>query len=54
MSKVSRREMLVGAAALGVAASAAAQTFGNPDRPLEGRVNDGRSRASVLAKIRDG
>ncbi|MBN3855014.1 oxalate decarboxylase family bicupin [Paraburkholderia sp. Ac-20340] len=43
MTDLSRRKMLVGAAAgaaaLGVAATAKAATFGNPDRPPEGRIN---------------
>jgi oxalate decarboxylase len=43
MTDLSRRKMLVGAAAsaaaLGVAATAKAATFGNPDRPPEGMVN---------------
>ena len=47
MAKLSRREILVGAgasaAAFGVAGAASAAsgpTFGNPDRPPEGRIND--------------
>jgi oxalate decarboxylase len=44
MSNLSRRNILLGAtasaAALGVAGVAGAATFGNPDRPPEGRVND--------------
>jgi len=40
MTDLSRRKMLVGAAAsaaaLGVAATAKAASFGNPDRPPEG------------------
>ncbi|MFL9902405.1 oxalate decarboxylase family bicupin [Paraburkholderia fungorum] len=43
MTDLSRRKMLVGAAAsaaaLGVAATAKAATFGNPDRPPEGVIN---------------
>ena len=43
MSNLSRREILLGAAAsaaaLGVAGAASAATFGNPDRPPEGRIN---------------
>jgi oxalate decarboxylase len=43
MTDLSRRKMLVGAAAsaaaLGVAATAKAASFGNPDRPPEGEVN---------------
>ena len=43
MTNLSRRKLLVGAtasaAALGVAGVASAATFGNPDRPPEGRVN---------------
>jgi oxalate decarboxylase len=46
---LSRRKILVGAAsaaaALGVAASAKAGSFGNPDSPPEGRIN-GKSRTS--------
>jgi oxalate decarboxylase len=41
---LSRRKLLFGAAAsaaaLGVAGAASAATFGNPDRPPEGRIND--------------
>jgi oxalate decarboxylase len=44
VTDLSRRKVLVGAAAaaaaLGVAASAKAATFGNPDRPPEGKIND--------------
>jgi oxalate decarboxylase len=43
MTDLSRRKMLVGAAAsaaaLGVAATAKAATFGNPDDPAEGAIN---------------
>ena len=43
MTDLSRRKMLVGAAAsaaaLGVAASAKAASFGNPDHPAEGAIN---------------
>src|SRR5258708_11080435 len=43
MSNLSRREILVGAAAtaaaLGVSAAASAASFGNPDSPGEGRIN---------------
>jgi oxalate decarboxylase len=43
MTDLQRRKILVGAAAsaaaLGVASVAQAQTFGNPDRPLEGKIN---------------
>jgi oxalate decarboxylase len=43
MTDLSRRNMLVGAAAsaaaLGVAATAKAASFGNPDRPPEGQIN---------------
>src|SRR5258707_8202487 len=43
MSNLSRREILVGAAAtaaaLGVSAAAAAASFCNPDSPGEGRIN---------------
>lgn len=43
MTDFERRKMLIGAAttaaALGVAAVAQAATFGNPDRPGEGRIN---------------
>jgi oxalate decarboxylase len=43
MTDLSRRKMLVGAAAsaaaLGVAATAKAASFGNPDRPPEGEIN---------------
>src|SRR3954468_3285099 len=43
MSILSRREFLAGAAAsaaaLGIAASAKAASFGNPDSPPEGRIN---------------
>jgi oxalate decarboxylase len=43
MTDLSRRKMLVGAAAsaaaLGVAATAKAATFGNPDSPAEGAIN---------------
>ncbi len=43
MTDLSRRKILVGAAAsaaaLGVAATARAASFGNPDRPPEGRIN---------------
>ncbi|MEA3116953.1 MAG: oxalate decarboxylase [Paraburkholderia sp.] len=43
MTDLSRRKMLVGAAAsaaaLGVAATAKAATFGNPDHPAEGAIN---------------
>ncbi|WP_322011171.1 cupin domain-containing protein [Paraburkholderia sp. J12] len=43
MTDLSRRKMLVGAAAsaaaLGVAATAKAATFGNPDNPAEGAIN---------------
>jgi oxalate decarboxylase len=50
MSNLSRREILLGAAAsaaaLGVAAAASAATFGNPDSPAEGRIN-GKSRTSL-------
>jgi oxalate decarboxylase len=42
-----RRKMLVGAAAVGIAASArAAASFGNPDSPQEGRIN-GKSSTSL-------
>jgi oxalate decarboxylase len=43
MKNLSRREMLLGAAAsaaFGVAGGANAASFGNPDRPPEGRIND--------------
>jgi oxalate decarboxylase len=47
---LSRRKILVGAAAsaaaLGVAASARAASFGNPDAPPEGRIN-GKNRTSL-------
>src|SRR5258708_14034180 len=50
MSNLSRREILLGAAAsaaaLGVSAAASAATFGNPDSPAEGRIN-GKSRTSL-------
>jgi len=50
MSNLSRREVLLGAAAsaaaLGVAAAASAATFGNPDSPAEGRIN-GKNRTSL-------
>src|SRR5258708_2783299 len=50
MSNLSRREILLGAAAsaaaLGVSAAASAATFGNPDSPPEGRIN-GKSRTSL-------
>ena len=50
MSNLSRREILLGAAAsaaaLGVAAAASAATFGNPDSPAEGRIN-GKNRTSL-------
>jgi len=43
MSNLSRREVLLGAAAsaaaLGVSAAASAASFGNPDSPAEGRIN---------------
>jgi oxalate decarboxylase len=43
MTDLSRRNILVGAAAsaaaLGAAVTAKAASFGNPDRPLEGRIN---------------
>src|SRR5882762_5321251 len=43
MTNLSRRELLAGAAtaaaAFGVAASAKGASFGNPDRPPEGRIN---------------
>ncbi|MET0329812.1 MAG: cupin domain-containing protein [Dyella sp.] len=43
MTDLQRRKILVGAAAsaaaIGVASVAQAQTFGNPDRPLEGKIN---------------
>ncbi|HEY2023349.1 oxalate decarboxylase family bicupin [Paraburkholderia sp.] len=46
MTDLSRRKVLVGAAAsaaaLGVAATAKAASFGNPDRPPEGRINANR------------
>ena len=49
MTDLSRRKMLVGAAAsaaaLGVATTAKAASFGNPDRPPEGRVNGKSPRA---------
>ena len=43
MKNLSRREILLGAAAsaaIGVAGAANAASFGNPDRPPEGRIND--------------
>ena len=44
MTTLSRRKILLGAtasaAALGVASVASAATFGNPDRPPEGLIND--------------
>src|SRR5260370_754159 len=50
MSNLSRREILLGAAAsaaaLGVSAGASAASFGNPDPPAEGRIN-GKSRTSL-------
>jgi oxalate decarboxylase len=50
MSNLSRREILLGAAAsaaaLGVSAAASAATFGNPDSPAEGRIN-GKSPTSL-------
>jgi oxalate decarboxylase len=50
MNNLSRREILLGAAAsaaaLGVSAAASAATFGNPDSPAEGRIN-GKSRTSL-------
>lgn len=50
MANISRREILVGAAAsaaaLGVAHAASTATFGNPDSPPEGRIN-GKSATSV-------
>ena len=50
MSNLSRREILLGAAAsaaaLGVSAAASAATFGNPDSPPEGRIN-GKSPTSL-------
>ena len=50
MTDLSRRKMLVGAAAsaatLGVAAAARAASFGNPDSPPEGRIN-GKSPTSL-------
>src|SRR6267378_3228067 len=50
MTNLSRREILLGAAAsaaaLGVSAAASAASFGNPDSPPEGRIN-GRSRTSL-------
>ena len=50
MTDLSRRKMLVGAAAsaaaLGVAATAKAASFGNPDSPPEGRIN-GKSPTSL-------
>lgn len=43
MTDLKRRKLLIdaaaGAAALGLAGTAGAQTFGNPDRPLEGKLN---------------
>jgi oxalate decarboxylase len=43
MTNLSRREILLGAAAsaaaLGVSAAASAASFGNPDSPAEGRIN---------------
>jgi len=50
MTNLSRREILLGAAAsaaaLGVSAAASAASFGNPDSPAEGRIN-GKSRTSL-------
>ena len=50
MSNLSRREILLGAAAsaaaLGVSSAASAASFGNPDSPPEGRIN-GKSRTSL-------
>src|ERR1700686_1994946 len=50
MNNLSRREILLGAAAsaaaLGVSAVASAGTFGNPDSPAEGRIN-GKSPTSL-------
>jgi oxalate decarboxylase len=50
MTDLSRRKLLVGAAAsaaaVGVATSAGAASFGNPDAPPEGRIN-GKSRTSL-------
>jgi oxalate decarboxylase len=50
MSNLSRREILLGAAAsaavLGVSAAASAGSFGNPDSPAEGRIN-GKNRTSL-------
>src|SRR5258706_13926379 len=50
MTNLSRREILLGAAAcdaaLGWSARASAASFGNPDSPPEGRIN-GRSRTSL-------
>jgi oxalate decarboxylase len=50
MSNLSRREILLGAAAsaaaLGVSAAASAASFGNPDSPAEGRIN-GKSPTSL-------
>jgi oxalate decarboxylase len=50
MTDLSRRKVLVGAAAsaaaLGVAATAKAASFGNPDRPPEGQIN-GKSPTSL-------
>src|SRR5712671_2754131 len=50
MTNLSRREILLGAAAsaaaLGVSAAASAATFGNPDSPAGGRIN-GKSRTSL-------
>src|SRR5216684_6943934 len=50
MSNLSRREILLGAAAsaaaLGVSAAASAASFGNPDSPAEGRIN-GKSPSSL-------